>query len=107
MYTSNEDYIKALVKSLNTVWDDGMIPHLNIEKLKKYILFSIAKRVIACRCFIAKRVDWNAPFCTNMITGNISTKHTVYNFTYNASDIQYKLCLMMMSVPVRRDVGRL
>ena len=35
MYTTNEDYVRAFMKSLNTIWDDGMVPHLNIEKLKK------------------------------------------------------------------------
>ena len=24
-----------LVKTLNGIWDDGMVPHLNIEKLEK------------------------------------------------------------------------
>ena len=35
IYTTNEDYVRALVKILNGIWDDGMVPHLNIEKLEK------------------------------------------------------------------------
>lgn len=35
IYTNNEDHVRAIVKSINGIWDDGIIPHLNIKKLEK------------------------------------------------------------------------
>ncbi len=35
IYTNNEDYVRTLAKGINEIWDDGMIPHLNFEKLEK------------------------------------------------------------------------
>ena len=35
IYTNNEDYVRALVKGINGIWDDGIVPHLNIPKLEK------------------------------------------------------------------------
>lgn len=33
LYTDNVDYVKAIVADINSIWDDGVIPHLNIDKL--------------------------------------------------------------------------
>jgi hypothetical protein len=35
IYTNNEDYVRALAKGMNNIWDDGMTAHLNFEKLQK------------------------------------------------------------------------
>jgi len=35
IYTSNEDHVRTLAKEINGIWDDGMVPHLNYEKLEK------------------------------------------------------------------------
>ncbi|GAH82154.1 unnamed protein product [marine sediment metagenome] len=35
IYTNNEDYVKAIVKSINDIWDDGILAHLNIKKIEK------------------------------------------------------------------------
>jgi len=35
IYTNNEDHVRTIVKDINAIWDDGMIPHLNFEKLAK------------------------------------------------------------------------
>ncbi len=35
IYTNNEDHVRAIAKDTNAIWDDGMIPHLNFQKLEK------------------------------------------------------------------------
>ncbi|MFX1427369.1 MAG: hypothetical protein ACFFBE_13015 [Promethearchaeota archaeon] len=35
IYTDNEDHVRTLAKDINAIWDDGMVPHLNYEKLEK------------------------------------------------------------------------
>ena len=35
IYTNNEEHVRAIAKDINAIWDDGMIPHLNFEKLEK------------------------------------------------------------------------
>ncbi len=35
IYTNNEEHVRAIAKDTNAIWDDGMIPHLNFEKLEK------------------------------------------------------------------------
>ena len=35
IYTNNEDHVRVIAKDTNAIWDDGMIPHLNFEKLEK------------------------------------------------------------------------
>lgn len=35
IYTNNEEHVRAIVGNMNAIWDDGMIPHLNFEKLEK------------------------------------------------------------------------
>ena len=35
IYTNNEDQVRTLAKEINGIWDDGMVPHLNYEKLEK------------------------------------------------------------------------
>ncbi|MDX1798110.1 MAG: hypothetical protein R3255_05635 [Candidatus Lokiarchaeia archaeon] len=35
IFTNNQDYVRTLVKGMNDIWEDGMVPHLNFEKLKK------------------------------------------------------------------------
>lgn len=35
IYSNDEDHVRALAKDINAIWDDGMIPHLNFEKLEK------------------------------------------------------------------------
>lgn len=35
IYTNNEDHVRTIAKDINAIWDDGMIPHLNFEKLEK------------------------------------------------------------------------
>jgi len=35
IYTNNEDHARAIAKDINAIWDDGMAPHLNFEKLQK------------------------------------------------------------------------
>jgi hypothetical protein len=35
IFTNNQDYVRSLVKGMNEIWEDGMVPHLNFEKLQK------------------------------------------------------------------------
>jgi hypothetical protein len=35
IYTNNQDYVKAIVKGINDIWDDGILSHLNIKKIEK------------------------------------------------------------------------
>ena len=35
IYTDNEDHVRTIAKEMNAIWDDGMVPHLNFEKLEK------------------------------------------------------------------------
>ena len=35
IYTDNQDYVKAIVKGINDIWDDGILSHLNIKKIEK------------------------------------------------------------------------
>ncbi|MFX1375604.1 MAG: hypothetical protein ACFFA0_07315 [Promethearchaeota archaeon] len=35
VFTNNQDYVKALVKGINGIHDDGILPHLNLKKLEK------------------------------------------------------------------------
>ncbi len=35
IYTNNEEHVRVIAKDTNAIWDDGMIPHLNFEKLEK------------------------------------------------------------------------
>ena len=35
IYTNNEDHVRTIAKDINAIWDDGMPPHLNFEKLQK------------------------------------------------------------------------
>ncbi len=35
IYANNTDYVKAIVKSFNDQWDDGIVSHLNLKKLEK------------------------------------------------------------------------
>ena len=35
IYTNNEDYVKAIVKGINDIWDGGILSHLNIKKIEK------------------------------------------------------------------------
>lgn len=44
IYTTNEDYVRALAKTLNDIWDDGMVPHLNIKKLEKK--FKVREKIL-------------------------------------------------------------
>ncbi|MFX1363947.1 MAG: hypothetical protein ACFFCE_13790 [Promethearchaeota archaeon] len=44
IYTNNEDYVRTIAKDINSIWDDGMIPHLNYEKLQKK--FKVGKEEI-------------------------------------------------------------
>lgn len=34
IYTENEDYVRAIVKDINNIWEDGIIDHLNLKKLE-------------------------------------------------------------------------
>jgi hypothetical protein len=34
IYTDNEDYVRAIVKSINELWEDGIIAHINLKKLE-------------------------------------------------------------------------
>lgn len=37
LYTTNNEYVKAIIQYLNSIWEDGIINHLNTKKLaKKY-----------------------------------------------------------------------
>jgi hypothetical protein len=33
IYTNNEEYVRAIAKEINAIWNDGMISHLNFKKL--------------------------------------------------------------------------
>ena len=33
LYTNNQDYVKAIVQSINSIWEDGIVNHLNLKKL--------------------------------------------------------------------------
>jgi len=35
IYTNNQDYVKAIVKGINDIWDNGILSHLNIKKIEK------------------------------------------------------------------------
>lgn len=35
IYTNNQDYVKAIIKGINDIWDDGILSHLNIKKIEK------------------------------------------------------------------------
>ncbi len=35
IYTNNQDYVKAIVKIINDLWDDGILSHLNTKKIEK------------------------------------------------------------------------
>ena len=35
IYTNNEDQVRAIVKVINAIWDDGMVAHLNFNKFEK------------------------------------------------------------------------
>jgi len=35
IYSNNEDHVRTIAKDINAIWDEGMIPHLNFEKLEK------------------------------------------------------------------------
>ena len=35
IYSNDEDHVRALANGINAIWDDGMILHLNFEKLEK------------------------------------------------------------------------
>ena len=34
IYTNNEDHVRAIVKGINELWDDGIVAHLNLKKLE-------------------------------------------------------------------------
>ena len=34
IYTNNEDHVRAIVKGINEIWDDGIINHLVLRKLE-------------------------------------------------------------------------
>ncbi|MFX1391364.1 MAG: hypothetical protein ACFE9Z_14965 [Promethearchaeota archaeon] len=44
IYSNNEDHVRTLAKDVNAIWDDGMAPHLNFEKLEKK--FKVGKEAI-------------------------------------------------------------
>ncbi|NVM34619.1 MAG: hypothetical protein HWN81_03425 [Candidatus Lokiarchaeota archaeon] len=35
IYTNNEDYVRTIVRIINTIWDDGILNHLDFQKLEK------------------------------------------------------------------------
>ncbi|MFW9881294.1 MAG: hypothetical protein ACFFG0_50160 [Candidatus Thorarchaeota archaeon] len=34
IYTENQDYVKAIVKSIDSIWEDGIVNHLKLKKLE-------------------------------------------------------------------------
>lgn len=34
IYTDNQDYVKAIVKGINGIWEDGIVNHLKLKKLE-------------------------------------------------------------------------
>jgi hypothetical protein len=34
IYTENQDHVKAIVKSINGIWEDGILNHLKLKKLE-------------------------------------------------------------------------
>ena len=44
IYTNNEDHVRAIAKSINAIWDDGIIPHIDFKKIEKN--FKIGKEEI-------------------------------------------------------------
>jgi hypothetical protein len=52
IYTENEDYVRAIVKGINDIWDDGIIPHLNIKKLESKYKVSGEDIINAWKAFI-------------------------------------------------------
>ncbi len=35
IYTNNEDFVRTIVKNISALWEDGIVPHLDIGKLEK------------------------------------------------------------------------
>jgi len=35
IYTNNEDHVRAIAKSINSLWDDGILPHTDFNKIEK------------------------------------------------------------------------
>lgn len=35
IYTNNEEYVRTIVSRINGIWDDGIVPHLDLKKLEK------------------------------------------------------------------------
>lgn len=34
IYTDNQEYVKAIVKGINNIWEDGIVNHLKLKKLQ-------------------------------------------------------------------------
>ncbi|MHA2051824.1 MAG: hypothetical protein ACW986_19595, partial [Promethearchaeota archaeon] len=34
IYTENPDFVKAIAKVINDIWEDGIVNHLNLKKLQ-------------------------------------------------------------------------
>jgi len=34
IYTDNQDYVRAIVKGINGIWEDGIVNHLKLKKLE-------------------------------------------------------------------------
>lgn len=35
IYTNNEEHVRTIVGNMNALWDDGIVPHLDLKKLEK------------------------------------------------------------------------
>ena len=35
IYTQNEEYVRTIVNIINDIWSDGILAHLNLQKLEK------------------------------------------------------------------------
>jgi len=35
IYTNNEDHVRAIAKGFNSLWDDGILPHIDFKKIEK------------------------------------------------------------------------
>ena len=34
IYTNTEDHVRTIVKKINAIWDDGILPHLDFKRLE-------------------------------------------------------------------------
>jgi len=35
IYTNNEEHVRAIVQGYNSLWDDGIVPHIDFNKIEK------------------------------------------------------------------------